>query len=184
MMIMLQLSAKLFNIPIMSLRTGGPVGTAVEPIINPNNLKIEGWHAIDRFTNQSLVLPASEVRELMSEGLAVNDHDAMTEPSEMIRLKKVIDINFKLLGKKVVTENRKKVGKVNDFAFDPKSFYVQSLYLSERGLKALAGNDRIIGRGQIVQITDKTIVVRDTDVSVSFTARVPARAESRQPVPS
>lgn len=178
---MLQLSAKLFNTPIISIRTAGPVGTAIEPVINPNNLKIEGWYAVDRFNGQKLVLPASEVREIMPDGLAVNDHDAMTEQSEMVRLQKIIQINFKLIGKTVMTEKRKKIGKVNDFAFDPTSLYIQTLYLTERGLKALAGNDRIIGRGQIVQISDKAIVVRDTDVTVSFGARVPAAEPSRQP---
>jgi len=180
---MLQLSSKLFNVPIMSLRSGGPVGTALSPIINPNNLKIEGWYALDRFSGKKLVLPVSEVRELTRRGLAVNDHDAMTEPAEMIRLEKVISINYQLIGKLIITEKHRKIGKITDFAFDPDSMYIQSLYARGRGLKSIASDDLVIGRGQIVQITDKAIVVRDTDVSVSFSAKVAERATGPRPAP-
>ena len=179
---MLQLSSKLFNVPILSLRSQGPVGTALEPIINPNNLKIEGWFAVDRFSGQKLILPVGEVREFMRGGLAVNDHDAMTEPDEMVRLQKVIQINFSLIGKLVMTEKRKKIGKVTDFAFDPTSMYIQNLYVSQRGLKAFAGDDRVIGRGQIVQISDRAIVVRDTDITATFNAKVPVTEPVQNPV--
>lgn len=181
--LMLQLSSKLFNIPIMSLRSGGPVGTAVSPVINPNNLKIEGWYAVDRFSGKKLVLPVSEVRELTRRGLAVNDHDAMTDPTEMVRLKKVIEIDYQLLGKMIITEKHRKVGKITDFAFEPESMYIQNLYARGRGLRSLASDELVIGRGQIVQITDKAIVVRDTDVSVSFAAKVAERATGRQTAP-
>jgi hypothetical protein len=37
------MSESLFNVPVISLRVGQPIAIAIEPIINPHNLKIIGW---------------------------------------------------------------------------------------------------------------------------------------------
>lgn len=57
---MLKLSAKLFNTAIFSLRTGGQVGVGVRPLINPNNLKVEGWFATSLLESGVMILPSSE----------------------------------------------------------------------------------------------------------------------------
>lgn len=178
---MSQLSSRLYNVPIVSLRTGAQAGTAVSPIINPNNLKIEGWYTVDQFSGDNLVLPVGEIREFTRHGIAVNDHDAMTDPSELVRLQGIIKINYEIIGKTVVTENGRRVGKVSDFSFDTAGMYIQKLYVTPRGLKAITGDERLIARQQIVQITDKAIVVRGTDLKVDFTASVPAAESSATP---
>ena len=71
------MSASLLNQPVMSLRTGTPIGTAVEPIINPNNLKILGWWCHTKISSDHLVLLADDIRDFMAEGFAVNDEDAL-----------------------------------------------------------------------------------------------------------
>ncbi len=109
---MLQLSAMLINRPIMSLRTGTQVGTTLAPIINPNNLKIEGFYCQDT-QRRRLVLLEQDIRDVLVQGIVVNDADVLTEPGELVRLKDVMALHFELLGKHVVTTNREKIGKVN-----------------------------------------------------------------------
>ena len=75
----------------MSLRTGGVIGTATSMIVNPNNLKVEGWYVTDRYSKDQLILVASEVREMLERGIAVNDHEVLSRPDELIRLQ---PINF------------------------------------------------------------------------------------------
>src|SRR5690242_7642928 len=86
--IMLQLSGSLTNRPIMSLRTGGQVAEALKPIINPNNLKIEGFYCQDRFSKDQLVLLTQDIRDVVAQGLIINDHDVLSDPSELVRLQK------------------------------------------------------------------------------------------------
>lgn len=172
---MLRLSNAFYDRPILSLRTGGKIGTAVSPLINPNNLKIEGWYAKDSVDKGEFILPSGEIRDFITKGLVVDDHDALTHPEDLVRLKSTIDLGFELIGKNVYTESNTKLGKVVDFAVDD-GFYTQKFYVNPPILKGLTGNQYLIGRNEIVEITDKKIVV--ADASVKAGSRVPLRAQA------
>ena len=160
---MLRLSNALIDVPIMSLRTTGMVATANQLIINPNNLKIEGWYCTDHFSKSALILLAKDVREIVPQGIAIDDYDVLTSPDELIRLKDVIKLNFVVIGKPVTTDQKRRVGKVSDFAVDTNSFYIKKLYISEPLYRNFSGGQLSIDRTQIVEITDKKITVRDVD---------------------
>lgn len=158
---MLQLSASLLNQPVMSLRTGGVVATTESLIINPNNLKIEGLRCADHFSKNNLVLLAQDVRDIMTEGIAVNDHDVLSDPAELIRIKETLEIGFEILGKPVQTESKEKVGKVVDFAADKETLYIQKLYVGQSLLKSLSSGQISIDRNQIVEITNRKIIIKE-----------------------
>ena len=146
----------------MSLRTGAQIGVASEPIIDPNNLKIVGWWCNGPSGN-NLVLLAEDVREMMPQGLAVNDEAAFSQANDLIRHKEVLDIRFQLLEKPVKTK-RHKLGKVTDFSFND-GMVVQKLYVSKPVTKIFSSNDLLlIDRAQIVEVTDSYILVRDAEV--------------------
>lgn len=159
----------IINRPILSLRTGTQVATALTPIINPNNLKIEGFLAKGSARKQ-FVLVTQDVREVMPQGLVVNDEDVLTDPNELVRLKETISLGFELLSKQVVTTAGHKLGKVNDYATETDSMYIKKLYVSQPIYKNFSGGNLGIDRTQIVEITDKKIVVSELD------AKVPAHA--------
>ena len=167
---MLQLSNALLNIPIMSLRTSGVVAIAERPIINPNNLKIEGWYCLDQFSKKTLVLLTKDIRDIVPQGLAIDDYDRLSEPEDLIRIQEIINLNFELIGKPVVTDSKRKVGKVGDYAVDVASYFIQKLYVSQPVYKNLSGGQLSIGRTQIVEITNRQIVVRDVDERVGAPA--------------
>lgn len=171
---MLALGAQYTTKPILSLRTGASVGSTLAPIINPNNLKIEGWHAEDRFDKRRGVLLAQDIRDVLVQGFVVNDHDAITDPHELIRLEKLLQINFELIGKPVITNHKNRVGKVADYSFDKDSFMIQKLYIAESVFKNFSGGTRLIDRSQIVEVTDRKIIVREATAQNS--GRVPAPA--------
>jgi len=173
---MLRLSNNYIRRSVLSLRTGGVIGVALTPIINPNNLKIEGWYAVNHLEKGDFILPTREIRDFIAKGLVVDDHDALTDPEDMIRLKEVIDLQFNIIGKSVVTENKKKLGKIEDYAVDESSYYIQKLYVQPSLLKGLTTEQLLIDRSQIVEITDKHIIVQDPTVPVS--SAVPVRAEA------
>lgn len=159
---MLLLSSSLRNRPVVSLRTGTRIALAVEPIINPHNLKILGWWcAVNGGGRQ--VLMADEVRESMPDGLAVNNEDALSDPADLVRHKEILDINFELMEKPVRTK-RQKLGKVSDFSYND-GLFVQKLYVAKPLRKVFTSDDTlVIDRQQIIEVTDKYILVRDTEI--------------------
>jgi hypothetical protein len=159
---MLRMSGSLFNIPVISLRIGRPIATAVEPIMNPHNLKVLGWWCKESGNGTSVLL-TDDVRETTQQGLAVNDDDVLSPPEDLVRHKEILDTNFQLIDKLVRTK-RSKIGKVHDYSYND-GMFVQKLYVARPLMKVFAAEDTVIvDRTQILEVTDHHILVRDTDV--------------------
>jgi sporulation protein YlmC with PRC-barrel domain len=158
---MLQLSQSLINRPVLSLRTGTTVATTISTIINPNNLKIEGLYCLDRFEKTRLVLLYQDIRDVLPQGLVVNDHDVLSEPEELVRLDDVMKLQFELIGKPVITVSKEKLGKVNDYATEVETMYIQKLYVGQNLLKSFTGGNLSVDRSQIVEITARRIIIND-----------------------
>ncbi len=159
---MLQLSKSLIDRPVMSLRTGTQVGTTVSAIINPDNLKIEGLYVLDGLSkNRQLILLNQDIRDTIAQGIVINDHDVLVDASDLVRLKEILEIGFELIGKQVVTENKVKLGKVNDFATDTSSMFIQKLYVTQSMLKSFSNGALSVDRSQIIEITNSKIVIKE-----------------------
>lgn len=139
---------------------GSPIGTTVSSLIDPNNLKIEGFYC-QTSDRRQLILVSQDIRDFMPQGIVVNDQSVLVEPSELIRLKRIIQLNFEIIGKQVVTTSDKKMGKVIDYAVDSGSLFIKKLYISQSFFKNPNGGNLGIDRTQIVEITDKKVVVND-----------------------
>jgi len=137
------------------------VATITAPIINPNNLKIEGFYCQDSFDKKELVLLYQDIRDIMPDGYVINDHDVLAEAGELVRLKKVMELNFELIGKQVVTTSKQKVGKVSDYATELETMYVQKIYVSQSILKNFTGGSLSVDRNQINEITPRRIIIND-----------------------
>lgn len=158
---MLQLSSSLLNKSVMSLRTGGAIASIVGPIINPDNLKIEGFYCEDRYDKKQLVLLFQDIREILPQGYVVNDHEVLVEPEELIRLKDVIALDFELIGKQVVTVSKQKVGKVSDYATETETMMIQKVYVAQSVFKSFTGGSLSVDRNQIQEITPRRIIISD-----------------------
>lgn len=173
---MLQLSGAFINRPVMSLRNGAQVATILSPLINPNNLKIEGFYCQDRLRKQRLVLLTQDIRDVISQGIVINDHDVLSEVGELIRLRKVMEIDLQLMGMPVYTVNKHKIGKINDYAADTQTMYIQKLYVAQPLLKSLSGGQLSVDRNQIIEITSRKIIIQEP--------LQPTRARNPVPVPA
>ena len=156
----------------MSLRTGSPIASIIGPIINPDNLKIEGFYCQDTFSKQELVLLYQDIRDMLPQGFVVNDHDVLVEAEELVRLKDVIALNFELTGKQVVTVDEQKVGKVSDYATETETMFIQKIYVSQSLVKSFTGGSLSIDRTQVQEITPRKIIIND----LLDTRRSPAAA--------
>lgn len=165
----------LYSRPVMSMRTGSQIAMALEPIINPHNLKILGWWCKTAGARGNLVLLAEDVREVMPQGLAVNDEEALVAPEDLVRHREILDIKFQLIDKTVKTK-RQKLGKVSDFSYND-GMFVQKLYVARPVTKIFSSQDTLlIDRTQILEVTDAYILVRDSEVTVAEEAAMPAGA--------
>lgn len=175
---MLQLSNAYTNKKILSLHNGAVIGNANEPVINPENLKIEGWFCDSKLANDECIVLTQDVREYSKDGFIVNSHVALTPQEDLIRLKRILNIRFDLIGKKVVTESKSKVGVIVDYAVDSDSLFIQKMYVDPPLLKSLSFSQeqKIIDRNSIVEITDREIIVKDNTVKNPQQAAAPASA--------
>lgn len=184
---MLRLARTFRDFPVLSMRNSTQVATATDSVINPNNLKIEGWYCKDSVSKKTLILLSQDIREVSPQGFIINDHEVLAEKEDLVRLSKYINLHFALFNKKVVTSNGRTMGKVTDYAIDTEAMLVQKLYVSQTLAKTFQG-DAVIDRRQIVAIDNKTITVRDTDVPIeepiSQLLKVKHRVAPAYPSPS
>lgn len=169
---MLQLSKFFIGCNVLSLRSGQPVASITAPIINPNNLKIEGFYCADS-RRHHLVLVCQDIREVLPNGLVIDDYERLAEPDELVRLKSVMEIDFELLGKQVVTVDGQKVGKVGDYAVETGSMYIQKIYATQSILKNFTGGSLSIDRSQVHEITPKRVVITELMPKTTVPAAAP-----------
>ncbi len=155
---------QLIGKPVMSLRTGAPVATILETIVNPHNLKIEGWFVDDPARRQRRILLSQDIRDIIEQGFVVDDHDALSDPDELVRLNSVLKLKFELINKPVISEDKKRLGKVNDYAFEKSGFFIQKLYIGQSLLKSFGGGSAIVDRVQIIEINNRKIIVKEATI--------------------
>ncbi len=169
---MLQLSTFFIGRPVLSLRAGNQVATIDTPVINPNNLKIEGFYCMDS-RNQLLILLCQDIREILKDGVVIDDYERLAEPGDLIRLKEVLSMRYDILGKHVETIDKHKVGKVSDYAVDTSSMYIQKIYSTQSILKNLTGGSLSIDRSQVQETTPTKIIISELHPKNPLAATAP-----------
>lgn len=158
---MLKLPNSIIGQRVLSLRAGQPIATVSHPIINPNNLYIEGWEVEDLNSKKTLVLLSNDIREVAQQGLIINDYEVFADKSDLIRLKEILELEFSLIGLKVISESGVNYGKINDYALNIDNFFIQKVYANQPIIKSISNGNLSIDRSQIIEITDKKIVIED-----------------------
>ena len=169
---MLQLSGNMSERQVLSLRTGRPVAQITGPILNPDTLKIEGFYCTDHDSRKTLVLLYQDIRDVLPQGVVVNAQEVLTEPEELVRLQKRIEMDFELIGKPVETLSKEKVGKVTSYSYETTTMFIQKLYVSRSILKSLTTGSLSIDRTQIQEVTPKKVIISE----LLETAPAPASA--------
>jgi sporulation protein YlmC with PRC-barrel domain len=161
--------------PVMSLQTGAPIAQTSQIIIDPRELKVVGFYcAGPRLDVQPAILNVSDIREMSDIGLIVDSADVLMSPDDLVRLKEVLNFNFTLDNKQVVTNSGNKVGKVITYTLDNTTLFIVKLHVRPTGLRAFKTTELLIDRTQIVQVTDDEVIVKDAKVKKKATAPVVA----------
>jgi sporulation protein YlmC with PRC-barrel domain len=78
----------------------------------------------------------------------------------LIRLKEIIDIDFRLIGKSVVTDSGQRLGKVSSFAVDTLTWLIMKIYAQPPLLRNVGAAELIFARTQIIKVSDTQVVVK------------------------
>jgi len=157
---------RLHNVPVLGLRTGGELARTEEAIIDPSNLKILAYELSGPLldTKPSL-LSVTDIREISNIGLIVDSSDEFVAVDDIIKLKDIYQLHFRLLGMTVIDEKRRKLGKVNGYTLSTADFIIQQLSVKRPLLKSLSDTELLIHRSQITEINNDAIIVHsETEV--------------------
>ena len=160
---MLRMIGEFADVVVLSIRTGDVVGKVTAPIIQPEGLNVAGFFVKPLREREDKVLVASDVREIGLGGLIIDDEEKLMDKDDLIRLKDVIKIDYKIIGKKVQTDKGRKIGKAQDYAVDDLTWEIQKIYAGRSILSDLTSTGVVIDRKQITEVTDKKIIVNDVD---------------------
>jgi uncharacterized protein YrrD len=80
----------------------------------------------------------------------------------VIKLEKLHELGFALVGMPVIDEHKHRLGKVEDYTLETGSFVIQQLNVKRGFFKGLADTGLLIHRKQITEINDNAIVVKST----------------------
>lgn len=162
---MLLPSTRFIDTPVMSLQTGSELGRTVRPIINPRELSIVAFelHGINLDYDPSL-LRINDIREIGPMGMIIDSSDELISVSDVIKIKEIYELNFELVGLKVIDDKKRNVGKVTGFTLDASSFLIQQLQVKRPLLKSFGDTEFLIHRSQVVKITDDYLLVKSPDI--------------------
>lgn len=155
--------SNLVNCPILSLHVGGEIARVAEPIIDPNNLKIIAFRVEGKLVDNDTgdILPIESVRKFSRMGMVIDSIDELAHADDIVRVSKILQLNFSLVGLKVVTARKEKLGKVLDYTVDISGWAVQQIIVQRPVLKAFFDPELIISRRKIVEVDDYQVIIKD-----------------------
>ncbi len=160
---MLLLGSSFGKFPLLSLRTGTIVGSIVGHLINPHKLRVDAlWCKVGGFKQPKLLL-VQDIREVSPRGVIIDDHEILVDPEDVIRLKAIIDLQFDLIDKKVIS-GRLPIGKVADYALEGDGFIIQKIYVEPNIWNKIKTSRLTIDRSQIIEVSHRYVKVKSADI--------------------
>lgn len=155
---------RLLKTAVMSLQTGAELARVHHVLIDPRDLTIAAYelegHNLDQ---QPSYLRPVDVRELSHLGFIVDSNEEFVGPDDVIKIREVRDFKFDLIGLDVIDNHKRKLGKVITYAIDSGNFSVQQLSVKRPLLKSFGETELLIGRNQIIEVSDSTVTVASPD---------------------
>jgi uncharacterized protein YrrD len=160
---MLLPGSQLTGTPVMGLQTGSKLAQTSTPLIDPANLAIVAYQVEGPLLSEHpSYLRIADVREIGQIGMIIDSADEFIGLDDVIKIKQLHDLHFKLIGLPVIDQTKHRLGKVEDYSLDADSFIIQQLHVKRGILQGFSETTALINRSQIVEINDERIVVRTT----------------------
>lgn len=153
---MLRLLSTIISRPVIAQREGAAVAAVTEAVCDPAKAKVIAY----RVDTAPGFVATSDILTYLDDGLTVSDRDAIQAEDDLIRVKRLGEQRTAVLGLKVVTEQRKRLGTVSDALIETDGHFLSRLHVRPRFPSSLFGSERIIPRERVVRMDSREVVVR------------------------
>ncbi len=152
---------KLLRAAVLGLRTGSELARTETAIINPANLKILAYELTGPLLDaKPSLLSVTDIREISTVGLIIDSSDEFVAVDDIIKLRDVYNLHFRLEGMLVIDEKGGKLGRVNGYTLNTIDFLIHQLSVKRPFLKSLNDTELLIHRSQIIEINNDAIIVQ------------------------
>lgn len=175
---MLVTSSRFIGTTVLSVQAGGPIASVSDIIVDPDNLKIIGLKLSGPLVRGANILDINSVREYSEYGMVIDGIDELVAPGDVIKIEKVLSLNFNLIGLKVETKKHTKLGHIIDYTLDPNAFIVRQIIVKRPLIKSFVDPELTISRNEIIEVNDYKIIVKDEEKTLK------SRAEHEDFIPN
>ncbi len=156
--------------PILTT-SGMPAGRVGDIVIEPETGKVVGFLLAPR--GQYVIAPADIL--FWEDNIFIHDQEDILETGEIIKVQQVLKKEIRIMYNRVFTEKGKYLGKVYDIGMNPKFYVMTKLAIAKNILGLFPYDEKIIARGNILEIKKDRIIVKDVEATVPVKAK--ARSE-------
>ena len=93
----------------------------------------------------------------------VDSIEELIGKDDVVKISKIIDLNFDLINLKVETKKGSKLGHVSDFTITSEDFMIQQIIVRRPLLKSFSDSELTIPRKEIVEVNDYKVIVKDEE---------------------
>ncbi len=154
---MKKLYSELLARPVMSRDSAKPVARVFDVILDPAS---GNFVALSVYPALRKVVAARDIVSWTPE-ITIRDSDSIIEPSEIVRIQKVLDSHAAFIGNRVETESGKYLGRVYDFLLDVNLGALLKIIVAHDFLGIVRWNERVIPAGEIIRTEPERIIVKD-----------------------
>lgn len=160
---MLIKGSDILGMKVLSLHVGMAIAEVKELIVDPDNLSLAAARVDGPLIRGEVgeILDFKRVREWSKLGLIMNSTDDLAQTEEIVRIKKILELEFELTGMKVETESGRKLGRVSDFVLETDNQKILQIFVARPVIRSLIEPELIIGRKQIKSISNSKVVVKE-----------------------
>ncbi len=156
---------------VASVQSGLPCGRITSFVVDPSKLAVS-LLAIDELQGRSYLMP-SDIRFVSGQRVIIDAEEKLSDKDDLLRHQELIAQNFDPIGCSVVTESRKKLGKVTNYAIDDTSWQIAKLYVTAGIFGNPLQQEQIIDLADVVSTESKKIIVRDLRNRVRKSLTIP-----------
>lgn len=141
---------------------GGRIAEVTGLIIDPNTLKLIACQVDGAAPEESgnHILRVDNIREFSRLGIIIDSADDFAGDDDIIQVSEILKLNFSLIGLRVESTDKAKLGKVIDYILDTTVWQVHQLIVHRPMLKSLIDPELIIPRSEIVEVNDYKVIIR------------------------
>lgn len=158
---MLMMMDRMLGKAVLSIHVAGQIGRVIAVMIDPREMKVAALRVFGPELEPGSMLMARDIREVMPIGIAIDTVDDLVVRGEVIKLDEILETGFELKKLKVVTESGVKLGRVKNALIDWNDFTIQRVVVTRPFFQGLFDPEFLIGRSQIVEMTNEAMVVED-----------------------